>query len=185
MNVKKTITSIFIVPTLGINRDGLLTNGFINGYIKDINKEYGIDVVYILFKPKNLDKFRDFLEAEYALTKSVVDDYDYEDGFIVVVYQINPFWKNDINLIKQGKYSKTSPEFQEKFPKVIKIIKNGLHRDELSLQTRVFLKAPDLQEYWENKLGVTFNDNMEVWDTWDEELEILNLEKIKQSVVYN
>jgi hypothetical protein len=179
MDVKKTITSIFIVPTLGINRDGLLTNGFINGYIKDENKEYDVDVVYILFKPKNLDKFRDFLETEYVRTKNIIEDYDYEDGFVVVVYQIPDIWKKDIILVKQGKYSKTSLAFQESFPKVIKVIKKGLHKDELSLQTRIFMKSPDLQEYWENKLGVNFNDNMEVWEGWNEDNETLNLEKLK------
>jgi hypothetical protein len=66
------------------------------------------------------------------------------------------------------------------FPKVIKIKKNGLHRDEVSLQFRVFNKTPDLIEFWEKKLGITWTDNMEVWDGWDESKEILNIMEIKK-----
>ena len=66
------------------------------------------------------------------------------------------------------------------FPKVIKIKKNGLHRDEVSLQFRVFNRTPDLIEFWENKLGITWTDNMEVWDGWNESKEILNIMEIKK-----
>ena len=37
MNLEKTITSIFMVPTLKIPKEQLLKNNFINGYIKDLN----------------------------------------------------------------------------------------------------------------------------------------------------
>jgi hypothetical protein len=66
------------------------------------------------------------------------------------------------------------------FPKIIKIVKNGLNRDELSLQYRIFNKAEDLVEFWENKLGITFEHNYEVWEGFDESKEILELNKIKE-----
>ena len=91
--------------------------------IRDVQYE---NAVYLLFKPKDLDKFRDFLDGEYERTKSIIDDYDYEDGYVVVVYEINPRLKNDIELIKQGKYSQTSTKFQEIFPKVIQIKKEWI-----------------------------------------------------------
>jgi hypothetical protein len=73
MDIKKTITSIFIVPTLSIGRERLLNNGYINGYIKDNRKDIQYDsCVYLLFKPKDLDKFRDFLDEEYERTKSII-----------------------------------------------------------------------------------------------------------------
>ena len=63
MERKHTITSVFIVPTLSIGRDKLLDNGFINGYIKDVNRDIQYEnAVYLLFKPKDLDRFRDFLD---------------------------------------------------------------------------------------------------------------------------
>lgn len=183
MEVKKTITSIFMVPTLKIPRGELTENGFINGYIKDGSREVQYeDCIYLLFQPRDLNKFRVFLDSEYERTKAIIDDYDYQDGFVVVVYQLDNKFAKDFSLIRRGKYSKTSPAFQALFPKVIKIKKNGLHRDEISLQYRVFNRTEDLVKFWEEKLGVEFTDDQEVWHGFEEDNEILNIEKLKEYV---
>jgi hypothetical protein len=181
MEVKKNITSIFMVPTLKVPKDALRGNGFINAYVKDADNENGYEeCIYLLFKPTDIDKFREFLDSEYERTKSVIEDYDYPDGYVVIVYQLNEKYKKDFSLIKQGKYSKTSLDFQKIFPKVIKIIRNGLHRDEISLQYRIFNKSDDLIEFWENKLGITFDPEYEVWEGFFEEKEILQINKLKE-----
>jgi hypothetical protein len=183
MERKHTITSIFIVPTLSIGRDNLLDNGFVNGYIKDGMRDVQYEnAVYLLFKPINLDKFKVFLDKEYERTKSIIDDYDYEDGYVVVVYEINPKLKGDIELIKQGKYSKTSPAFQGIFPKVVQIKKGSIRKDEISLQYRVFNKTEDLVKFWEDKLGMELPEDLEVWHGFFEEFETLDLDKIKEYV---
>lgn len=183
VDVKKTITSIFIVPTLKINKELLMDNGFINGYIKDENKELNYEnSVCVLFKPNNLDKFRTFLDGEYERTKSIIEDYDYEGGYVVVVYQLDKNFKNDFTLIKKGLYSKTSPEFQKLFPKIIKIKKDGMQKDEVSLQYMIFNRTPLLIEFWENKLGVTFDDQQEIWHAFILEDETLNINKILENV---
>ena len=183
MEVKKNITSIFMVPTLRVPKDALRSNGFINGYIKDEKMQHGYeDPIYLLFKPDNLDKFREFLDGEYERTKSIIEDYDYEDGFVVVVYQLNERFKKDYELVKQGKYSKTSKAFQSEFPKSVKVIKSGLSKDEISLQLRIFKKSADLIEFWEDKIGITFQDDFEVWEGWDEEKEVLVIDKLKEHV---
>jgi hypothetical protein len=188
MKIKKNITSIFMVPTLMIPYGKLNENGYINGYIDDSthSSKYK-NCVFVLFKPTDMNVFRNFLDSEYERTKTVVEDYDYEDGYVVVVYQLNDRYKKDFKLIKQGKYSKTSKDFQKLFPKIIKIVRNNLHRDEISLQYRIFNKAEDLISFWEEKLGIdfksTFGDDFELWDAWDESKEILELDKIKEPCV--
>jgi hypothetical protein len=182
-DVKKTVTSIFMVPTLKITRSALQENGFINGYVKDGGREVQYeDCIYLLFQPKDLDKFREFLDSEYERTKAIIDDYDYQDGFVVVVYQLDSKFKKDFMLIREGLYSRTSKGFQAMFPKIIKIKKNGLHRDEISLQYRVFNRTEDLIKFWEDKLGVEFDDDQEVWHAFILEDEILNIEKLKEHV---
>jgi len=182
-DVKKTITSVFMVPTLQIPRGELQDNGFINSYVKDGSREVQYEnCIYLLFQPKDLDKFREFLDSEYERTKDIVDDYDYQDGFVVVVYQLNKKFNKDFMLIKEGLYSRTSKDFQALFPKVIKIKKNGLQRDEISLQYRVFNRTEDLIKFWEDKLGVEFDDDQEVWHAFILEDEILNIEKLKEHV---
>jgi hypothetical protein len=181
MELKKTITSIFMVPTLKINKDDFKNNGFLNGYLRDKRRHTQYkNAVYLLFKPDDFDVFREFLEREYERTKNVLDDYDYEDGFVIIVYKLDKKWSDDFLLIREGKYSQTSKQFQEVFPKVIKIMKKGLHRDEISLQHRIFKKTSDLKEYWENRLDMEFTEDMELWEGFDERLEILDLDKIKE-----
>jgi hypothetical protein len=187
MEIKKTITSIFMVPTLKVPKDALKSNGFINAYIKDADKDVQYeDSIYLLFKPENLDKFREFLDSEYERTKNVIEDYDYEDGYVVVVYQLNKKYKKDFMLVKEGKYSKTSDEFQKLFPKVVKIFRNGLNKDEISLQYRIFNKNEDLVEFWEEKLGIhlqsVIGKDFEVWEGWDEIKEVLEINKIKEKL---
>jgi len=181
MEIKKTITSIFIVPTLSIGREKLLDNGFVNGYIKDGRKDVQYeDCIYILFKPENLDKFKEFLDEEYERTKQIVDDYDYEDGFVVVVYMLSSKLEEDFKLIKQGKYSKTSKKFQEIFPKVVKLKRNNLYKDEISLQYRIFNRTEDLVSFWEDKFDMELDQDTEVWEGFFEENETLDLDKIKK-----
>jgi len=184
MEIKKTITSIFMVPTLKIDKDKLKDNGYINGYTKDESPDAASyeNCVYLLFKPSNLDKFRSFLDGEYERTKSVIDDYDYEDGYIVVVYKLNPKFNKDYKLVKEGLYSRTSKEFQALFPKIVKIVKNGLHREEISLQYRVFNKTEDMILFWEEKLGVIFDHDQEVWHGYEYKNEVFNIKKIKEYV---
>lgn len=180
-DLKKTITSIFMVPTLKIGRVKLMENGFINGYVSDVKKLPAYEsAVYLLFQPKDLDKFRHFLEEEYERTKDIIDEYDYEGGYVVVVYKLNPKFKKDFNLVKEGLYSKTSDEFQAMFPKVVKVQKEGLRRDEISLQYRIFNKTEDLVRFWEDKLNVEFDEDQEIWHAFILENETLDIDKINQ-----
>jgi hypothetical protein len=184
MELKRTITSIFIVPTLGINRDSLRNNGFLNGYVQDGAKEVQYEKsVYLLFHPDSLDKFKIFLDGEYERTKAIIDDYDYEGGFIVLVYKLDDKFKADFGLVKLGRYSKTSPEFQALFPKIVKVVQNKVQKDEISLQYRIFNKTEDLRKYWEEKFDIEFDDSMEVWQGWIDDKEILHVNKLKESYV--
>lgn len=170
-----------MVPTLKVPKDALKENGFINAYVQDLQtEELHKDSIYLLFKPDNLEKFRQFLESEYERTKSIIEDYDYEEGYVVVAYLLDKKYKKDFSIVRKGEYSKTSKEFQALFPKVIKIIKDGLHRDELSLQYRIFVKSNDLIEYWEEKIGIGFTSKLEVWEGFDIENETLNINTIKE-----
>jgi len=184
MELKRTITTIFIVPTLGISRDSLKKNGFLNGYIQDGSKEVQYDKsVYLLFHPDKLDEFRTFLNKEYERTKTIIDDYDYEGGFVVLVYKLNDKFKVDFGLVKLGRYSQTSKEFQALFPKIVKVQTGSVKKEEISLQYRIFNKTEDLRVYWSELLDIDFDETMEVWQGWIEEKEILNINQLKESYV--
>ena len=172
-----------MVPTLNIPRDALLTSGFINAYVIDDRRDVQYaNAVHLLFQPKNLDKFRSFLDLEYERTKSIIDEYDYEDGYVVVVYELNVDFKADFDLIRQGKYSKTSTKFKALFKDKLEVKLNGLKKEEWSLQYLIFNKDKEMITYWQDKLGVTFGKDQEVWDMFNIQKETLNLDKIKEHV---
>lgn len=183
MKRKNTCTTIFMVPTIKTPKDSLINNGFINAYLEDeMSDNKYKDCIYVLFKPDDINLFKEFLDNEYERTKEIIEDYDYEGGFVVIVYSLNKDFKEDFNLVKRGKYSKTSDNFKKLFPKVIKMKKNGLHRDELSLQYRIFNKTNDLIEYWQEKLGITYwDEDMEVWSEFKIENEILTKKVLNES----
>lgn len=181
MELKKTITSIFMVPTLKIPRNELKNNGFLNGYSRDNMREVQYDnAIYLLFRPTQVDKFREFLDSEYERTRDIIDDYDYPDGFVVVVYRLDQKYKDDYALVRQGKYSRTSSAFQEEFTKSVTIMVMGVEKEELSLQYRVFNKTEDLVSFWEKKFDVTFGPDQEIWHGFEEEKETLTTDTLKQ-----
>lgn len=183
--MKKTVTSIFMIPPLGVSRDRLEESGFLNAYIRDVDKDpyEGINVVYLLFKPSDLNLFKDFLEDEYERVKEmIIEEYDHEGGFVVVVYKMDEKFKEDISLIKEGKYSKTSNAFKNRFKNTKTIVKDGKKITSETLQFRVFEKTPEMREYWENLLNITFTEDMEVWTGFDEESETLDINKVKNQL---
>lgn len=183
MDVKKTITSIFMLPTLKLEKKKLTDNGFINAYIKDEGQEFTYpDSIYVLFKPSDMDIFKVFVEEEYERTDQLIEDYDYAGGYVVLVYKLDSKYKKDFELVRLGKYSLTSKRFQNLFPKTVRIQVNKNVREEISLQYRIFNKTEDLVQFWEDRLDVIFSDDQEVWHGFEESKEVLNLNKMKQYV---
>ena len=172
-----------MVPTLKVPKGELINNGFIDGYVADLQRDIQYEnAVYLLFQPKNVDKFRNFLDSEYERTKSIIEDYDYEDGYVVVVYKLDSKYKEDFDLVRKGKYSKTSRAFQKLFPDKIVTNKLGLKQEKYSLQYKIFNRTQDMIDFWENKFAVRFDKHMEVWTMFNEEKETLDINKIKEYV---
>lgn len=172
-----------MVPTLKVTNDRLIANGFINGYSKDDQRDVQYEnAIYLLFRPKDINKFRVFLDNEYERTKSVIDDYDYADGYVVIVYTLDPKYSSDFELIRKGKYSSTSQTFQNLFPQKMSHRKNGLAKEQWTLQFMVFNRRQEMVKYWENKLGVSLDKGQEVWHMFNEENETLTLDKLKEYV---
>jgi len=172
----KTITTIFIVPTLGIDKPILNENGFINGYLDDFNYDIDYeDVIYLLFKPKNLNAFKIFLEGIYENNKLIIEDYNSEKDEIIIIFKLNEKFKEDYDLILAGKYSETSEEFKDNFPKTVII--NG--KETKSLQAMIFDKDPKLARYWSKFLGddTVIDDSLELWPVINLNKEILNYEE--------
>lgn len=181
---EKTITSIFIIPTLSINRESLNEHNFINGYLGDVDNElyHELDVVFLLFKPKDKLKFNEFLERERERTKALIDDYNHGSKYVILVYCLDEHYKEDIKLIKQSRYSETSKEFQSIFPKKVRDFNNSVTKKMApSIQHMIFRKDKELSDYWEKELEtflISSND-LEVWPGFNGIKEILDIKTIK------
>ena len=174
MEIKKTITSIFFVPTLNINIHILNKHGYINGYIKDsMRDEQYEDCVYVLFKPPDIYAFSIFVEDNYQ-KEYLLDDYDY-DEYVVLVFKLNPAFKEDFDLIKKGKYSKTSKKFQKLFVKDVSVKIDKIYVEETSLQTMIFWKYKKLAEYWKELADIDLTKEQEFWTTFEINEETLKL----------
>ena len=181
---KKTISSIFILPILNLDRRLLLNHGFINAYIKDVDKLEYEDTIMVLFKPKNLGLFREFVDDLYE-NFNLIEDYDY-DNYIVLVFPLNEKYNSDYNLIRLGQYSQLSNEFKNLFPKKVLDLNSPKNNKVESVQHLIFNKDKRLLDFWKKELEVTsLNDSDEVWFEFNEEKETLNIKKILKNEEYN
>ena len=69
MKLTRSITTLFMVKPLGIGIEKLDKVGFINAFVRDVEHDCIYqDCVYLLFKPTDMDLFRDFIDSEYERT---------------------------------------------------------------------------------------------------------------------
>jgi hypothetical protein len=186
MKNSRTITSIFIVPTLKMPSQELIDNGYINGYlIEKITDNTSSDCVFLLFKPKYPSRFRKFVNQEYESTREIIFDYDIENGFTILKYRLNPNYSSDFDLIKKSLYSKTSKEFQAQFREKIEIKNefNAIVKTQ-SLQYRIFNRCQELRDFMikENPLKFLERPDSEIWYDFDIENETLKSEDLMEIV---
>lgn len=178
------LNTIFMVPTLGISGKQIEAHNLINAYSKDEEKdEYSLNKhVFLLFKPKNMDNFQWFIDEEYDRTEDILEDYNVDKNLVILVYKLNEKFKEDFDLVREGKYSKTSEKFQNLFKKTKTVVEKGESVDTLSLQWKIFTKDETLREFWEgdDMIGAKIPRDQEVWPGYNLEKETLSIEKIKQ-----
>jgi hypothetical protein len=162
--LKTTATSMFVMPLLGINRKELELHGLENAYIKD--EILGFDynhAIYILFKPPLLDKFNNFIEGERTRGAQIIDEYDYPEGWVMLVYQWPEKWKKDVDIVLTGKFSKVSEEFKCVTPEFVERTLGGFRTKKLSTQHQIYQKTDLLKNYWKEKYDLDLDKEDECW----------------------
>lgn len=189
--LKGTPSRWFILkPIVKETADALKEHNLINSYLRDKYREdlYGEDLLFVLFKPPDFDYFELFLHQQIAENKNYVEDYDYEGGYVVVVYKIPDGLKADFELFKRGKYSRMSDRIKASYGKEIRrtgTVKQMVFKK--TFQHMVFTKDPQLQQLLEEYMGIRFADHfpskvdMELWEAVDMEKETLDIDKIKEN----
>lgn len=166
VNNSKTNTTLFLVPTLSINKAYLDKFGFVNAYLRDVNHDVQYeDAIYLLFKPEDLALFEKFVQSERRRTKNLfIEDYDCGYGYVVLVYKIPPQYLADYKLFLEGKYSKFSKEFMDLFDETVPSTDEwGYDRLENSLYFHIFHRSKAMKNYLEEKFGVELEKDSEYW----------------------
>lgn len=167
---KISATNLFVVPILGIGREKLLRNGFLEAFIKDEREIQYECAVYLLFQPEEgFNLFSEKLE--------IIDEYDIE-GYTVLVFPYDKKWKNDIDILMTGKFSQVSTEYKNLIPIYHKSSKQGAE-DVITNQHLIFQKAQIIKDYWKKELDLDFEKEDEVW-LFYKEREILNKASLKR-----
>lgn len=194
---KHNCSTLFLLYPLGLERRKLIEFGFRSAYISDTGKDTDYEnPVFLLFKPEDITMFQAFVDSEYVRvnphteTFDLREDYDQDKGYVVLLYQFPDEFKEDYEKFLEGKYSKFSAKFKETYPKMIKIKQaSGLIRDVISTQYKIIHNTKkireevaernelDIKEELEKRLGVTFSNDMEVWQMPGEK-DILKIEEI-------
>lgn len=176
---KRTDSTRFLLRGLGILPNAIDNYGFLNAFLDDIDHETHYEnCVYLLFKPKELSLFEWFVEEEKSRTNLLVEEYDYPNGFVVLVYKFPAEYMENYRLFKEGKYSK----FTEKYKKLFPMEKSGISSKNIpvkepSFYYHIFKKSDTMKAYWENKLGVILDEDSEYWSIPNMQKETLNINK--------
>ncbi len=178
-------SSIFLLPLLKIPMNVLGEMGLINTFLDDLNKEnYDIqgDLLYLLFNNTDSIVFSDFL-SEYKDKIEIIDDYDYEGGWIVVVVRLDEKWKEDYSKFYEGKYSEMSKEFKEQFPYSANTEDDkGVLSKDTTLQWSIFKKDKRIALEWNEEYGLDVKRNNEVWQCPQMDKEVLTEEYLENLI---
>lgn len=174
---KYNCSALFILkPVVGINYGTLKENyGFINSYLRDKAREdLTGNLLFVLFRPQDFEYFEMFISEQSLDNDNYLEDYDYSNGYVVMVYRIPEKFKEDFEKFKEGKYSKLSSLIKNCYEKEIKTF---LIPEE-SFQWSVFNKSSKLRKTLEEFLDCQFTKDMELWQLPDiENKEVLDIEK--------
>lgn len=178
---RKTCTTIFLLPGIGLHRKDILRYGFLSAYIDDVKHDVHYEnSIYLLYRPDNLLDFQYFLEAEKKRTPLLIEDYDYEGGYVVMVYKFPEEYKWEYEQFMKGRYSSFTKKYIALFPKEIEVInKLGNKERQISLQYHIFNRTKAIREFWEEKTGTKLDEDAEMWSSpYLDTKEVLDIDNL-------
>jgi hypothetical protein len=169
-----TLTTSFIKNILDIPYKTLLKEGFKDSYLGAYHKtkdKWG-ESIYLLFNLNQISpafrteliKRPEYISAELLDSDLLLEFHITEDNYRKIVA---PFL--------EGKYSKICRDYTRKNFNEVAIGANG--KPDFSNNYKVLVKHPDLRKYWEERIGVEFTEDMEVWSRPEKENEIYGYPK--------
>lgn len=195
---KFNCSTLFLLLPLGLNRSKVSEFGFKSAYIRDVSKEVEYsNPVFLLFKPDDNLMFQAFVDSEYVRvnphteTNDLIEDYDHEGGYVVLLYQFPEEFKDDYERFLHGEYSKFSKKFKSVYPKVMKVkLPDGRVDEVIGTQYKIIHKGNrkleeeiektgdmDIKKELEARLDIILDDDSELWESPGKK-DILDIKKV-------
>lgn len=179
-----TNATYFIMPIFKVPIIKLDEYGFVNTYLYDKNRpdtEPDAKTIYALFRPneEQLIELQKQID-DWDNNGFLIGDYDYQDGYVVVMLRFPDKYREQYKLFMKGAYSKFSEEYKDEIPKKVSIIKpsDGLPYEGDSLQYLIMNKRVKLKNYWEDQTGIELTKDMEYWSKPTISYETLDIDKV-------
>lgn len=164
-----TNTSYFILPLFKVPLMKLDEYGFVNSFLYDKNKADNLPngkTIYILFRPNEAQKVPLQKQIEDWETNGFfIEDYDYSDGYVVVILRFPDKYKDQYKLFLQGRYSEFSEDYKNEIPRKVSVIlpsTGELYEDD-SLQFLIINKRIRLKNYWKDQTDFDLGPEDEYW----------------------
>jgi len=137
--------------------------------VPKFNDKGYVFVVCRNYRDIDFDRFYSTVQA----FPNYIDDYDNKD-YIVFVFSINEDFKEDYNLILEGRYSKLSLAAKKL------ILSNNYFSDKALVLPLILNKAVVLKDHWEKRLSnpwsIAVLGEQEVWPIINTNKEVLDKE---------
>jgi hypothetical protein len=181
MSNKINKTTSFLLYAADLDPDLLLRYGMSSAYIDDHNYEKPLATlnsidVFVEFDLANpTDDFEDTCMA-LRQHSNFLDEYEYEHS-LIFRFQLSEEWKHIKEELLTSKYSKIDREYVEKyFPKrTVESYDQYLNPIYAkSMNHMILTKDEELRQKWEEKLSMTIDPELEVWEKVHLHEEILN-----------
>lgn len=190
----KTInnSTLFLLPLVGrvldltCNKKSFLQfiseRGFLNSFIKDVSQEAYTTCIFLVFDTTHekyytpcvqLINGKEVCMHDFIISKSSCLDYYEIDSKIVYILSLDAF-KNDYELIIQGKYSSISNEIKKIYQSFMKLRYPDYHIIYIQM---VINKLFTLNDLFYNTFGSEYQTDYH--DLFDERLDYINLNDLK------
>jgi len=188
-NQDKTLSTLFLLPVLGLTKEHSRKFGLINAYIKvkehEPRDKYSIYLIYKV-PPDRQEDFKDYIDYNLAdnpnFNWEIESSFTNNDDIKGLLFTIPEKFKKDYDLFLEGKYSKLSKEFKAMFPDTKNIYDENGNKEgrEYTIYHHIFNKTEWLRDFMERKYGAeNIEPDMELWDKPDIEKETFYIDKYK------
>lgn len=150
---EKTLSFAYLLPL--VNKEiNSKKNGIINVYLFDINNPDKINYDYLFILVDSFI-FKSYLDNDY-----IIDKYEVDDNYYMLVVKLPESYKADIKLIVNGKYSKIQNDTK-------RLILNYHNLKPHHKLYKVLYKVKEYKEEIENNLNVKLSNTQELGEIFD------------------